>query len=283
MKKIGLALGGGGVRGLAHVPVLELFDELGVKPSIISGSSMGALIGALYASGMSGKTIKERIRQHLISKHETWQGVLKKRSYLMKWVKAFGFERGRGGIVKTDRFLKSLFAEIRETTFEDLDIPLIVIAADFWRAEEVPFSSGKLLPAIEASIAVPGVFAPVLIAGRVLVDGGVVNPVPYDHIVGRCDLSIAVNVAKVRTPGKHGVPSVLDSILGAFDITQAASFAEKMRHRRPDICIHPEIRDVAMFDFTKVESVFSQAGPAVRELRTFIEREIAGRPASGDA
>ena len=279
VKKIGLALGGGGVRGVAHVPVLELFDELGIKPSIISGSSMGALIGALYASGMSGKQIKERIKQHLISKHETWQGVLKKRSYLLKWVKAFGFERGRGGIVKTDRFLKFLFAEIRETTFEDLEIPMIVIAADFWRAEEVSFVSGELLPAIEASIAVPGVFAPVQIAGRVLMDGGVVNPVPYDHILDRCDVSIAVNVAQVRTPGKRGVPGVLESILGAFDITQAATLAEKMRHRKPDICIHPEIHDVAMFDFTKVESVFRQAEPAVRELRTFIEKEIIGRPA----
>ncbi len=150
MKRIGLTLGGGGVRGLAHVLVLETLDEFGCRPSVISGTSMGAIIGALYASGMSGKTIKERIRKHTISKRDTWPDVLKKKADLLKWLDAFALEFGRGGFVNTDKFLNYLLAEIGDNTFEELKIPLIVVATDFWGGEEVIFEKGELLPAIKA-------------------------------------------------------------------------------------------------------------------------------------
>ncbi len=274
MKKIGLALGGGGVRGLAHILVLELLDEMGCKPSIISGTSMGAVIGALYASGLSGKTIKERIFQYTTWKKETWRNVLKKRSDFLEWVKNLDLEYERGGILKADLFLKFLFAEIGKANFEDLSIPMIIIAADFWGAEEVVFKSGRLLPAIKASMAVPGVFAPVLIAGKVLVDGGIVNLVPYDHIMNRCDISIAVNADRDRTPGKRQIPGMLESVLGAFTIMQTANMAERMKRLQPDIYIHMNIRSARMLDFAKIESVFRQAGPAIEELRSFIIKTI---------
>ncbi len=274
MKRIGLTLGGGGVRGLAHVPVLEVLDELGCKPCVISGTSMGAVIGALYASGMSGKTIKEHIRKHIILKSDAWPDVLKKKGDLLKWLDAFAFEFGRGGLVNTDKFLNYLLAEIGENTFEKLDIPLIVVATDFWGAEEVVFQKGELIPAIKASMAVPGIFAPISIGDKSLVDGGVVNLVPYDHILDRCDLSIVVNVAKARTPGKSDPPTVLESILGTFEIMQMAALTEKMKHRKPDIYIHPEISDVRMFDFNKVEDVYRQAQPAIDELRALVQAKI---------
>jgi NTE family protein len=274
VKRIGLTLGGGGVRGLAHVAVLEVLDELGCKPCVISGTSMGAVIGALYASGMSGKTIKERIKKHVILKSDAWPDVLKKKGELLKWLDAFVFEFGRGGLVNTDKFLNYLFAEIGENTFEKLDIPLIVVATDFWGAEEVVFEKGELIPAIKASMAVPGIFAPISIGDKSLVDGGVVNLVPYDHILDRCDLSIVVNVAKARTPGKSEPPTVLESILGTFEIMQMAALTEKMKHRKPDIYIHPEISDVRMFDFNKVEDVYLQAQPAIDELRALVQAKI---------
>ncbi len=274
MKRIGLTLGGGGVRGLAHVPVLEVLDELGCKPCVISGTSMGAVIGALYASGMSGKTIKEHIKKHIILKSDAWPDVLKKKGELLKWLDAFAFEFGRGGLVNTDKFLNYLFAEIGENTFEKLDIPLIVVATDFWGAEEVVFQKGELIPAIKASMAVPGIFAPISIGDKSLVDGGVVNLVPYDHILDRCDLSIVVNVAKARTPGKSDPPTVLESILGTFEIMQMAALTEKMKHRKPDIYIHPEISDVRMFDFNKIEDVYRQAQPAIDELRALVQAKI---------
>jgi NTE family protein len=265
--KIGLALGGGGVRGLAHIPILEMLDEFGIKPSMIVGTSMGAVIGALYASGMSGKEIRERISRHLILKADTWRDIIAKKDYLLKWVTAFSAEFPRGGFINAQGFFEYLFLEIKKRTFEELEVPLLVIAADYWTAEEIVFEAGDLLPALQASMAVPGVFAPVSIGGRVLVDGGVVNLVPYDHLLERCDFTIAVDVSKVRNPGKHEIPGALESVLGAFNIMQASALAQKMKRRKPDIYVQPEIQGIRMLDFSKAEEVFRQAVPAVELLK----------------
>jgi NTE family protein len=265
--RIGLALGGGGVRGLAHIPILETLDDLGIKPSIISGTSMGAIIGALYASGVSGKEIRRRINRHLISKDDTWRDIIAKKGHLLKWISTFSPESSRGGFVKTQGFFEFLFSEIKQRTFEELEIPLLVIAADYWTADEIVFEADELVPALQASVAVPGVFAPVSFGGRVLVDGGVVNLVPYDHLLERTDFTIAVDVSRVRHPCKNEIPSALESILGAFNIMQASALAEKMQHRKPDIYVRPEIQDVRMFDFGKIEEIFLQAAPAVDLLR----------------
>jgi len=275
MKRIGLALGGGGVRGLAHVLVLEALDNLGCKPTIISGTSMGAIVGALYASGMSGSTIRERMSDHVILKSDAWPDVLKKRGDLLKWLDAFSIEFGRGGLVRADKFLNYLLGEIGRDTFEKLEIPLIVVATDFWRGAEVVFDAGELLPAIQASMAVPGIFAPVCIGDRVLVDGGIVNLVPYDHILGRCELSIAVSVAKPRASDRTDPPGVLESILGTFDIMQMAALGERMKHHSPDIFIRFEIKDVRMFDFNKVENIFEQASPVIEEFSLLLAEHIA--------
>jgi NTE family protein len=183
MKKIGLALGGGGVRGLAHISVLEVLDDLDYKPSIIAGTSMGAIIGALYASGMSGKDIRKLVKRHIISKDDKLRDVLDKRAHILEWTSAFAPGHARGGILKADKFYNHLFGEIGKTTFEELEIPLIVIATDYWTAEEVVFKTGELLPAVKASAAIPVVFAPVSIGERILVDGGVVNEVPYERLL----------------------------------------------------------------------------------------------------
>jgi NTE family protein len=265
--KIGLALGGGGVRGFAHIPILEILDDFGFKPSIIAGTSMGAIIGALYASGISGKEIRELISKHLILKDDTWRDIVAKKGNLLKLVRAFSTEFERGGFIGTQGFFEYLLGEVKKQTFEELEVPLLVIAADYWTAEEIVFETGDLLPALQASVAVPGVFTPVSIGGRVLVDGGVVNLVPYDHLFERADVTIAVDVSKTRNPGKHVIPGALESVLGAFDIMQASALAEKMKHRKPDIYVRPEIQDIRMLDFGKIEEVFLQATPAVDWLR----------------
>ena len=265
--KIGLALGGGGVRGLAHVPILEALDDLGIKPNIISGTSVGAIIGALYASGMSGREIREHINRYLILKDDTWRDIVAKKNDLLKWVSAFSAELPRRGYINTQRFIGYLFSEITKPTFEELEIPLLVITANYWTAEEVVFETGDLLPALQASMAVSGVFAPVSIAGKVLIDGGVVNLVPYDHLLERADFTIAVDVSKVRNAGHHKIPGALESVFGAFNIMQASALAEKMKHKKPDIYVQPEIQDVRMFDFGKAENIFLQARPAVDLLR----------------
>lgn len=277
--KIGLALGGGGVRGMGHIAVLETLDELGLRPDIIAGTSMGAIVGALYASGMDGRAIRQLVQRHIILKDDKWRDLYEKKDALLKWVHAFSIEFSRGGFISSHRFLHYLLNEIQKTTFEDLDIPLLVIATDYWTATEVVFEKGDLLPAIQASMAVPGVFAPVSIDERVLVDGGVVNLVPYDHLLERADLTIAIDVGRIRTMGEELIPSALESVLGTFDIMQTAALTEKMRHRKPDIYIRMEIHDVRMLDFGKVEEVFRQARPSVEALR----KELANRKLVPDA
>jgi NTE family protein len=277
--KIGLALGGGGVRGMAHIAVLEALDELGLRPNIIAGTSMGAIVGALYASGMDGRAIRELVQRHIILKDDKWRDLLEKKGDLLKWVQAFSIEFSRGGFISSQRFLNFLLNEIQKTTFEDLKIPLLVIATDYWTAAEVIFEKGDLLPAIQASMAVPGVFAPVCIDERVLVDGGVANLVPYDHLLERADLTIAIDVGRIRTIGEERIPNALESVLGTFDIMQTAALTEKMRHRKPDIYVRMEIHDVRMLDFGKVEEVFQQAKPSVEALR----KELANRKLVPDA
>jgi NTE family protein len=277
--KIGLALGGGGVRGMAHIAVLEALDELGLRPNIIAGTSMGAIVGALYASGMDGRAIRELVQRHIILKDDKLRDLFDKKGDLLKWVQAFSIEFSRGGFIRSNRFLHYLLNEIQKTTFEDLEIPLLVIATDYWTAEEVVFEKGDLLPAIQASMAVPGVFAPVSIDGRVLVDGGVVNLVPYDHLLERTDLTIAIDVGRIRTIGEEPIPSALESVLGTFDIMQTAALTDKMTHRKPDIYVRMEIHGVRMLDFGKVEEVFQQAEPSVEVLR----KELANRKLLPDA
>jgi len=260
------------VRGLAHALVFEALDELGCRPCIITGTSMGAIMGALYASGLPGKAIRENILRNIISRQDTWRDILHKRSDIMKVVKTVTLDRGGSGLVKPDRFLNYLLSPIHKASFEELDIPLVIIATDYWSGEEVAIKEGELLPALKASMAIPGVFAPVSIGNRVLLDGGIVDLVPYEHILDQCDISIAVNVAGVRTPGKRRTPNILESVLGSLQIMQEATLSEKLKQRRPDIMVHPEITDVPILDFGKVARVLRQSAPAVEKMKRDIEK-----------
>ncbi len=264
---VGIALGGGGVRGLAHLSILQVLDELHVRPAVISGTSMGAIVGALYASGISAREIREGIERHLILKHDTWRDVIGKREGLLKLVYAFKPVFSGSGLIDAQGILNFLLSEIKAASFEGLAIPLLVVAADYWSAEEVVFEKGALLPAIQASMAVPGVFSPVSLEGRIMVDGGVVNLVPYDLLMDRADCIIAVNVSRVRLAGGDEIPNALESVLGTFDIMQTTMLAAKLKKLKPDIYVWPQISGVRMLDFGKIEEVFAQAAPAAEELR----------------
>ena len=272
--KVGIALGGGGVRGLAHVSILQVLDDLHMRPAVIAGTSMGAIVGALYASGMSASEIRDNIERRLILKNDTWRDVIEKREDLLKWVSAFKPDFSGSGLINAQGILNFLLDQIKVRSFEDLEIPLLVVAADYWSAEEVIFERGELLPAIRASMAVPGVFSPVSIEGRTLVDGGVVNLVPYDLLMGRADFIIAVNVSRVRYAGEDEIPNALEAVLGTFDIMQTTMLADKLERLKPDIYVWPQIRDIRMLDFTKIEEVFAQATSAAEELRKQLLRVL---------
>lgn len=194
--RLGLALGGGGARGLAHVLMLEVFDELGIKPDCIAGTSMGAVLGSLYASGLSASEIHSNIHELAVSGR--LRDAMPRRDGAVRWLDLVRFDWESGGVLSVDRFLSHLAERLEARTFEQLQIPLKIVAADFWQREEVLLTSGDLIPAIQASMALPGVFRPVEAGGRMLVDGGTVNPVPFDLLQEECDVVVAVNVVGRR-------------------------------------------------------------------------------------
>jgi NTE family protein len=265
--KIGLALGGGGVRGFSHVLVLKALDDLGLRPSLIAGTSIGAIIGSMYASGLSGDDLLKLVHRHSVLKDDSLRDIYEKRDSLLEWVNVFALTKERGGIIKAEGLFELFFHQLKCHSFEELEIPLTVVAADYWSAEEVVFTEGELLPAIQASMAVPGVYAPVCLQDRVLIDGGVVNIVPYDHVAPHCDVTIAVDVGGSRHPDETPVPNIMESLFGTIDIMQEAMLNNKMKQHPPDIFIHPDIKGVRMMDFTSIEDVLEQAKPAIEELK----------------
>jgi len=266
MQKIGLALGGGGAKGLAHIALLEVLDEFGIRPHCIAGTSIGAIIGVLYASGHPAREIREQIERFSFKDGESLGDLLGRRDELFKWLDIINLNWGGNALLNADTFLEQLMEHTLGTRFDDLQIPLKVVAADFWQREQVVLESGELKPAIQASMALPGVFNPVVLGKQVLVDGGAVNPVPFD-LLDDCDLVIGVNVMGTRTESADLVPSMTEAVFNTFQIMQASILRHKLRHNPPDIFISPDIVDIQMLEFYKSEQVFEQAQSACEELR----------------
>jgi NTE family protein len=271
--RIGLALGSGGARGLAHLLVFELLDELGLRPHRISGSSIGAVMGSLYAAGISGAEIRELLDRMTVSSDESWLDSLL-REDLMRWLSFLQPSLEPGGIVKSEAFSRFLEETAGISRFDELSIPLRVVATDYWEREAVVFESGDLWPAVQASMAMPGLFKPVKHEGRLLVDGGMTNPVPFDLLVD-CDLVIAVDVLGVRTPeDSEPDPSSMDNIFNTFQIMQASILREKLKHGEPDFMVAPDIRDVRVMDFYRFEEILRQAEPARDALEAGLRERL---------
>ncbi|MDJ0957372.1 MAG: patatin-like phospholipase family protein [Arenicellales bacterium] len=263
---VGIALGGGGAKGLAHISMLEVLDELGIRPSMIAGTSIGAIVGVIYASGISAKDIRNRIDELTIVPKSLKDAFEAKQ--LFGWLDYIGLDIGRNSLLNVDKFLDHLEANVGISTFEELKIPLKVVASDFWARQEVVFDSGPITPAVAASFALPGIFKPVVIDDRVLVDGGSVNPLPYDLLQDTCDIVIAVNVMGQREP-KSGslLPSYSETIFNTFQIAEQSILNQKFKVRPPTIYIEPEIEGVKVLEFHKAEYIHQQAIPAQKQLK----------------
>jgi NTE family protein len=269
MKRIALALGGGGAKGLAHIEMLQVFDELGIKPHRLSGASIGGAFAAAYASGTSAAEIRSYVDRLIVSRGDSLADVLAKKD-LWKWFDMVDFRRG--GAAKVDNFAMLVEDGIVAPAFEDLEIPLKLVAADYWNRETVVLDHGDLAAAIKASMAIPGVFAPVEIRGSLLIDGGAVDPVPYDVWLDDCDVTVAVDVSGARSAGRGRAPGFLDLVFNTFQIMQRAIVDEKMKRIPPDILIRPDIRDVRVFEFFKSDAIAAQSAPAKEQLKRELER-----------
>jgi len=251
--------------------MLEALDELGVRPHRIAGTSIGAVMGALYASGISGARIREGVRRMVISKGDSFREALGKRDAL-RWFEFLDVEFRRGGLFKGDRFIQFLYGQMGKGTFEELATPLRVVATDFWTSEQVVLESGDLLSAVKASMGLPGVFTPVRRDGRVLIDGGGVNPVPHE-LLDDCDVKIAIDVMGQMQPDRPGqIPNLVRAVLGTFDIMQNSIVAAKLQLHPPDIYIRPTVVGVDILEFYKAEEVYAQAAGERDRLVAELER-----------
>ncbi|MEL7527235.1 MAG: patatin-like phospholipase family protein [Pseudomonadota bacterium] len=253
--RIGLALGGGGARGLAHIPVLEAFDDLGLKPARIAGTSIGAILGAAYASGYSGEEIRAIVLKLFADRNNVLSNVWKLRP--KRFADMF---RARPVQLDPERVLDVFIAEHLPKSFEDLQIPLRILATDFFGCEEYDFEDGPLLPAIAASIAIPAIFRPLKQKGRFLIDGGVVNPLPFDGMRSDCDIVVAVDVVGAPVPRSDGSDiNMLDALFGSSQILMQTITAQKLKLEQPDILVRPPHDTVRVLDFLKAEQILDRA------------------------
>ena len=211
---IGLALGSGVARGWAHIGVLRALEETGHKPDIIAGTSIGALIGGAYLSG------------HL-SKLEAWALRLNR----VRVSRMFDFQFAGSGVIAGRRILHEAFhPDMLSLTFDDLPVPLVCVATDLANGHEVWLRSGSLVEALRASYAVPGLFPPVKIDGRWLIDGALANPVPVSvcRAMG-AHLTIAVNL-NGQAFGESPADDILDMTEANGDQDQRSKDAD---HEQP--------------------------------------------------
>ena len=279
-RRIGLALGGGGARGLAHVAVLEAFDELGLKPAVIAGTSIGAIFGAAYASGLSAAHIRALTEETLSSRWTILRQVFAARSDPSRHLaRLFPL---RSALLKPEAVLDIVLPTSLARSFEDLEIALKITATDLASNEPVVFERGDLVSAIAASIAIPIVFSPVKRDGSLHLDGGLVNPCPFDLLMPDCDVTVAVDVS-----GASGeielteTPSAVLVAVQTAQIMQKAITRERLRHMQPDIYLDVGFDRYGAFSFTKAREIIAAAEPFKSRLKTQLARILSSE--LGDA
>lgn len=257
---------------MAHIPMLEVLDEMGLRPHRIAGTSIGAVMGALFASGHTGRQIREIVSKVVIKKGDSFRDALHKKEAL-RALTFFDLQFARTGLFKGDKFIAFLYDAMKVKTFDELLMPLSVVATDFYSSEQVVMKTGDLLDAVKASMGLPGVFTPVVRDDRVLIDGGGVNPVPFD-VLDDCDLVVAVDVMGEMVGADGEVPNMVRAVLGTFDIMQKSIIAEKMRQTPPDIYIKPRVIGVDLLEFYKADQIYEQAEPARLEMKKALEKAL---------
>jgi NTE family protein len=259
----GLALGGGGARGLAHIPMLEVCDELGVRPGIIAGTSIGALMGAAYCSGLSGQDLRDYARQFFGTRS--------------KLIRVF-FERWNGSLwdywnpltsslFTAEKVIETIMPPGIAKDFKDLEIPLIVVTTDFYAQDIHYISEGEINPAIAASAALPALMKPVQFGDRILVDGGFADPLPFDRLKGKARIVGAVDVSGIPEAGEDRMPSAMELMVTVPHIALRSIINAKLSAVRPDILVQPDVGRFGTLDFLRVEEIWQASLPAKEDFK----------------
>ncbi len=273
MTEIALVLGGGGARGLAHIHVLQAFDDLGLKPCLIAGTSIGALIGAGYAAGMPADEVRKHTLASLGKRAEVMARLWRLRPESLASVISGGFPKF--GEFNAQKIMRAFLPHEIPETFEELAIPLKITATDFYEGSLCVLETGELFPAIAASAALPVIFKPEVIDGKVLVDGGLSNPVPFDLVSAPGRLVVAVDVVGMPRRKQREVPTRLDAAFGASQLMMQTMTRMKLEHHRPDLFIQPPVSDFRVLDFLRADHILKATAHTRHETREGLERMLA--------
>ncbi len=267
--KISVALSGGGALGFAHIAAVQAFDDLGLKPYALSGTSMGSIIGAAWAKGLDSKEMIDFCKDQLSNKATLMTKLLKLKGRQSKNL----FQGGNIIQFNAPSVVEMFLTDPFPKHFDELCIPLCIVATDFYGWKEVHFRAGNLSIAVASSIAIPALFEPVFVEGRYLVDGGCVNPMPFDCLPSDSDLVVAVDVLggpqKQQTP-----PSAKDSLTGSAHILMQSIINEKLKHRSPDIVAYPGLYDYAVLEFHKFDRIIKDSQPMRERIKYLIDQKL---------
>jgi NTE family protein len=270
LKEVALVLGGGGARGLAHIHVLKAFDDLGVRPCVIAGSSIGSVIGAGYAAGMSADEISDYAVKTFSKRAEVMSRLWRMRP------DGFGptifAGAGRVGEFSAQKVMRAFLPEAIPDRFEDLKIPLKVTATDFFASTLTVLERGDLFQAIAASSALPVLFRPEIIDGRVHVDGGFVNPVPFDLVIAPERIVVAVDVIGMPRGKDRNMPTRIEAAFGASQLLMHSITRLMLDKCKPDLLIRPEISEFRVLDFLHAERILKRTEATRADVRTGLER-----------
>ena len=251
---IGVALGGGFARGIAHVGALKVLEQEGIPISIVAGTSVGALIGAAYCSGVTLQELEDMAASIRFSNFARWT-------------------LSRCGFASNDRMISFLTRILKVKTFEELRIPLGVTATDFNTGEGVVFHSGSIIDPVRASCAYPGMFLPVQIGGRYMVDGMLSHPVPTRPLreMG-ADRVLAVHLRGTWANG--GAPRHLFDVIGqSFAIAQDAMSG--VWRQAADLVIEPDVAGFAYDDFKRAKDLIRVGEAAMRSAMPEVRKWLA--------
>jgi len=283
--KIGLALGGGGARGAAHIGVLQVLHNNGVVPDVIGGTSAGALIGAMYAATQDPEWVDKRFREFLSSEAYEEMGVSRLQSdqnpesvigQVTKFVQnrlVFAMALTRTSIIKKDRLAKAFDYLIPVKTFEELKIPLNVYATDLHSGETICYNSGDLIDAVTQSGSIPGFVEPTEDEEKLIVDAGVSAPLPVCELKDKADYIIGVDISRGAPKEPMKKINIIEIITRSERIT--SQYYTNLLSKRADFLIRPDVLGLHWSAFNKydvlVENGIQAAEDKISDLKSAIK------------
>ena len=236
METIGYALSGGGARGFAHLGVIKVLEEVGIRLHAMSGSSSGAIAAALYASGKTPEEILELMKKH---NYFGWGN--------LRW--------RTNGFFSMDLLRQILTGNLGRDDFASMDIKLYITATDLIKGESVIYSSGEITDIVIASASVPALFEPVKRGNKLLIDGGVLNNLPIEPLMSTCDIIIGSYVNQVSAEfSKHSFFEAVDILDRTFHLAIARSVYSKVSNC--DLFIDIPLNGYGLYDMKRADEIF---------------------------